>query len=220
MKTSTKSWRLPAIWAGILGPLLFVGIFTLEGWLRPGYNLRTTYVSDLSIGPRGWVQMVNFVLFGVLLLIFTRVVAAEFRSGKASRGGLILLTILACCYLASGPFVTDPMGTPLNQVSIHGTIHGIFGAIVFLCMPISIFVYLGRFRIDPKWQSLQGWTLLLGTISAAGVLLLTISTKFPDLQYFFKDWVGLIQRTAIVPFMLWLFIFAVGFLRRRKQSEA
>jgi hypothetical protein len=205
-------------WAGMLGPGLFVVIFTLEGWLRPGYEPLKMYVSELSLGARGWIQIVNFVLFGLLLLVFTRGVAAEFQSGKASRGGANLLTILAICFLLSGPFVMDPAGTPRNQMTLHGTLHGILGGIVFILMPISCFLFLRRFREDPKWQFLQSWTLVLGTISAAGVLLLTIATKSPDTQSIFTDWLGLIQRTAIVPFMIWLFIFALGLLRQSKTG--
>lgn len=218
MRKMPMGQRRIATWAGIIAPALFVAVFTIEGWLRPGYEPLKTFVSTLSLGPRGWVQMVNFLVFGVLFLVFTRSVAAEFQTGKASRGGVTLLTIIALCYLFSGPFVMDPTGTPLNQATIHGTLHGIFGGIVFLLMPISCFVYLRRFLIDPNWQSLKGWTLLLGTISAVGVILLTISTKLPNIANIFKDWLGLIQRTAIVPFMVWLFIFALELNRRNKQS--
>jgi hypothetical protein len=56
----------------------------------------------------------------------------------------------------------------------------------------------------------------LGTISAVGVVLLTVATKLPDTRNVFTDWLGLIQRTAIVPFMLWLIIFASA-IRRRIQ---
>ena len=58
--------RQLATWAGMVGPTLFVAIFMLEGWLRPGYNSRGMYVSELALGPRGWIQGVNFVVFGVL----------------------------------------------------------------------------------------------------------------------------------------------------------
>ena len=205
-------------WAGMIGPILFVAIFILEGWLRPGYGPLKMYVSELSLGPRGWIQILNFVLFGLLLLVFTRAVAAEFQRGKASRGGIILLTILAICFLLSGPFVMDPASTPRSQMTFHGTLHGILGGIVFSLMPVSCFVFLRRFREDPKWQFLQPWTLVLGTISAAAVLLLTIATKSPDTQSIFTEWLGLIQRTAIVPFMIWLFIFALGLLRQSKTG--
>ena len=197
-------------WAGIIAPAFFVTVFTLEGALRPGYNWLSTFVSALSLGPRGWIQMANFVIFGLLMFLFTRRIATEFPSGKASRGGLILLTIISVCYFLSGPFVMDPTGTPLAQATVHGTLHGILGAIAFTLMPISIFVYLRRFRIDPNWQPFQGWTIALGTLSALGVVLLTASTKFPSLQDSFLPWLGLIQRTAIVPFMIWIFLFAVN----------
>jgi hypothetical protein len=217
MKKTTTNQRQLA-WAGIIGPTLFVVTFTLEGWLRPGYEPLRMYVSELSLGSRGWIQIINFVVFGLLFLVFTRGVAAEFQSGKASRGGLILLTIIAICYLVSGPFVMDPTGTSLNQMTFHGTLHGIFGGIVFSLMPVSCFVFLRRFREDPKWQFLQWWTLALGTIIAAAVVLLTVATKLPGTQSGFNEWLGLIQRTAIVPYMIWLFTFALGLRRRSKQG--
>lgn len=218
MNKLTMGQRRLAAWAGIIGPALFVAIFTIEGWLRLGYEPLSTYISALSLGSRGWIQMVNFVVLGVLLLLFTRGVAAEFQTGKASRWGLILLTILAILFMVSGPFVMDPTGTPLNQTTVHGTIHGLAGGIIFILMPISCFVFLRRFRVDLNWRSIQWWTLILGIIVSAAVVLLTISSKLPDVQNVFKDWLGLIQRFIIVPFMLWVFIFAVGLHRRIKQS--
>jgi hypothetical membrane protein len=210
---STNQRRIAA-WAGIIGPVLFLTIFTIEGLIRPGYSTLKMYVSALSLGPRGWTQIANFLVFGMLLFAFTRGVAAEFQNGKASRGGLVLLTIIAACYFISGPFVMDPTGTPMNLTTVHGTIHGIAGAIVFVLMPVSCFVYLRRFRIDPKWRSMWWWTLLLGTVSAAGSVLLTLFTKFPDLQNMLINWLGLIQRTAIIPFMVWVFIFGLESLKR------
>jgi hypothetical protein len=219
MKKAIVDQHQLVMWAGIIAPLLFVTTFLVEGWLRPGFEPLRMYVSALSLGPRGWIQMANFVVFGALFLVFSRAVAAEFPSGKASRWGLILMTITASCYLLSGPFVMDPTGTLLSQATIHGTLHGIFGAIVFTLMPIICFVYLRRFREDPKWHSLQWWTLALGTVSATGVILLSVATKLPDIQNTFSDWLGLIQRTAIVPFMIWLFIFALGLLNRTNKGH-
>jgi len=219
MKKTTVNRLQLASWAGIIGTTLFVAIFTLEGWYRPGYEPLKMYVSALSLGSRGWIQILNFIVFGVLLLVFSRGVAVEFPDGKASRGGPVILTIIAICYLLSGPFVMDPANTPQNQMTFHGTLHGIFGGIVFSLMPISFFVFLRRFREDPKWQFLQWWTLGLGITSALGAILLTIATKPPGTQSVFNDWLGLIQRTAIVPFMIWIFIFALGFLRRSKQPQ-
>lgn len=215
-KLTTKQVKFTT-WAGMIGALLFVLIFTIEGWMRPGYSPMTMYVSALSLGSRGWIQTTNFLLFGTLLFLFTRGVANEFPDGKASKWGLILLTIVAFCYFFSGPFIMDPTGTSLAQSTVHGTIHGILGAIAFMLMPISCFVYLRRFTIDPRWKSMRAWTLVLGTISAAAVILLTISTKFPQFQSTFAGWIGLIQRVLIIPFMVWVFLFALKLLNNLKK---
>ena len=212
-KAASKTRPLTAM-AGMIGPALFVAVFLIEGWIRPGYNPLAEFVSALSLGPRGWIQIANFIIFGALLFAFTRVVAAEFPSGKASRWGLILLTVIAVGYFVSGPSVMDPTGTPLAEATFHGTLHGIMGGIVFLLMPIVIFVFWRRFRSDPKWQFLGGWTLALGIICAVDDIFFTIVSKAPGLLASFNGWMGLIQRSVIIPFMIWVFVFALGLYRR------
>lgn len=123
-------------WAGVIGPSLFVVVFLVEGWLRPGYDPAADYVSALSLGERGWVQVTSFLIVGVCLLLFTVAVAGEFPDGAASRAGPILLGIIGVGLLLSGPFVMDPVGTPSAELSWHGLIHGVLGGIVFVLMAI------------------------------------------------------------------------------------
>ncbi len=217
MKNETSKYLPLAVWAGVIGPAFFVAVFLLEGWISPGYNPMAEYVSALSLGGRGWVQIVNFLIFGALLFGFTRAVAAEFPNGKASRWGLILLTAISVCYFFSGPFVMDPASTPQAEMTVHGMVHGILGAIAFVLMPITIFVFLRRFCSDPKWQFLQGWTLVLGIICAAVDLYFSIISKIPIFMTSQSPWIGLIQRGVIVPFMIWVFVFALGMTRRNKE---
>ncbi len=208
--------RRLAAWAGIVGPILFVAGFTLEGWLRPGYDPLSRFVSELSLGPRGGVQIANFTLFGPLLLIFARGVAAEFRGARGSRAGGVLLTLVAIGYLASGPLVMDPPGTPQGQASLHGTLHGLLGGIVFLLMPACCFVFLRSFRLSAAWRPFWGWTLAFGVIIGIAVVMLTVASKVPAVQGAFQRWLGLIQRGAIVPFMAWVCLFGVRLLRKSR----
>lgn len=205
----------------MVGPALFVAVFMLEGWLRPGYDPFAMFVSALSLGPRGWMQIANFIVLGALLLIFARGVAAAFPSGKASRAGPLLLTIIAACYLLSGPFVMDPMVTPPAQMSLHGTLHQLFGALVFSLSPIACFVYFRRFRGEPGWQAFARWTLAAGMISVAAVALLAILPAKPyAAPNAFNAWQGVFQRAAIVANMAWLFAFAWKLHGQNAQSDA
>jgi len=209
----TGQMRLCA-WAGLIGSSFFVAVFVTEGWLRPDYEPLKMYVSALSLGPRGWIQIANFLILGLCLLTFAWGVANEFRTGKASRSGPVLLAIIAFLLLISGPLIMDPTDTPLNRVSVHGTLHGLAGGIVFILMPISCFVFLHRFRVDPNWQSLRLWTLVLAIVIATASILLTIASKVPEAHIIFDDWLGLIQRAIIIPFMVWVFVFALRLLSR------
>jgi hypothetical protein len=206
-------------WAGMIAPIFFAIVFLIEGASRPDYHPLSMYVSALSLGTRGWIQIANFIVFGMLFFVFSRGIAAEFPTGKAAKWGPRLLTIIATCYLFSGPFVMDAMRTPRSEMSVHGIVHGILGGIVFSLMPVSCFVFLRRFREDAKWQSLQEWTLGAGVVISAAVIVQTIATKFPFKHDFFKDWLGLIQRAAILPYMIWLFVFAYGLYKRTSKIE-
>ena len=206
--------RQISAWAGLIATTLFVLIFTLEGWYRPGYKPLEMFVSELSLGSRGWIQILNFIIFGTLLFVFSWGITAEFQNGKASRGGPIILRTLAIGYFLSGPFVMDPV---YPSFTFHGKLHDILGWIVFPLMPISCFVFLRRFREDLNWQFLKWETLGLGLLSALGVVLLTLAAQSADVRNLFNHQLGLIQRTIIVPFMLWIFIFALGLLKRSKM---
>lgn len=196
--------------AGIIAPALFVGVFTVEGWLRSGYNSQMMFVSELSLGPRGWIQIANFIIFALLLFVFSWRVAEMLKGGIAAKARPLLLAAVATCCLLSGIFVTDPGTIFTAQKSLHGIIHGIFGAVVFLIMPICCFVFMRRFWNDPQWRGLRFWTLGAGLVVAAAVILLTIATKATFAPSAWSEWRGLIQRAAIIPYMAWLFIFALA----------
>jgi hypothetical protein len=120
--------------------VLFVAVFTVEGWRRPGYSPLRMFVSELALGPDGWVQIVSFLVTGALVLVFGRGLARYSEHGPASRAGAVLLQVIGISLMASGPFTTDPSAV-FSEVSVHGIIHGVFGALVFALAPLSCFLF-------------------------------------------------------------------------------
>jgi len=204
-----------AAWAGIIGPLLFVAVFMIEGWLRPGYQAASMFISALALGPRGGIQIANFVLLGLLFLKFAQGVAAEFSEGRASRLGPVLLTIIGFGFLASGPFVMDPQAVPWSQMTWHGTLHSLFGALVFSLAPVSCFVFSRRFAADPQWRWFRGWTVAVGVLMVAAIVFWKAGpTHVPAAPNAYNHWVGLIQRAALLPYLAWVSAFGLGLLKR------
>ncbi|MCL2826692.1 MAG: DUF998 domain-containing protein, partial [Eggerthellaceae bacterium] len=163
-----------APWAGMIGPLAFVVSFSINGFLQPGYDPVKRYISELSIGQYGWIQMTSFVFLGLCLLLFTFGLKDAFPQGRASKAAPILMAIIAVCYILSGFFVTDPYSMFDNQTTLHGTLHGIFGAIVFSLSAAICFVFWRRFRVDGQWRGFAAFTLLVGVLMVVVIVLMKI----------------------------------------------
>jgi hypothetical protein len=162
------------------------------------------FISELSLGPYGWVQILNFLLTGALVLVFGRGLAAHFSTGAASRAGPVLVQGMGVSLVVSGVFATDPSAM-FDQASAHGVVHGLVGAVFFTLAPVGCFVFYRRFRSDRAWRPLAGWTLSAGVILCLGIVALKISQQ-PASGLF--EWKGLVQRVILVTIMAWIFSVA------------
>lgn len=71
------------IWLGIIGPLLFFLVFTLDGAFTPGYSPTRDAVSYLALGKHGWIQTLNFAILGIVVILWAFAFFRWWRS-KAS----------------------------------------------------------------------------------------------------------------------------------------
>ena len=77
--------------AGVIGTVLFTLSFTINGALRPNYNPMQRYISELAIGPHGWIQIVSFLVLSICVILFSLGVKAAFPTGEASCSAPVLL---------------------------------------------------------------------------------------------------------------------------------
>ena len=202
--------------AGMLGPLVFVGVFSIESALRSSYDPISRFVSELSLGPRGWIQIANFVFTSLLYLVFAWGLASVFTEGKASRFGAPLIALIGFGFLIAGLAVMDAIWTTPMDMTIHGLIHSLASAIVFLLMPLSIWVFYRRFREDPRWQGLRLVTLAAFVLMLIAVVLLRMSTITPLITNPLSPYDGLIQRVLLIAFHGWVFLFAWRVYNKRE----
>jgi hypothetical protein len=189
--------------AGIVGSVAFVAVFTIEGWLRPDYDAQSMFVSELALGPRGLVQIVNFVAFGGATILFARGMHAAFPAAHAATRQLQFVGV---GMVGAGVFVMDPLTTPVDRLSWHNHLHGLFGAALFYCAPIACFLFARHFRAAPRWRSLGGYTVATGvvTLIAAVALPLVVGLQWPARP----SWGGIIQRTHHVLYPAWQAVVA------------
>jgi hypothetical membrane protein len=196
---------------GAVGPPLFVLVFLVDGASRSGYDPAYHPVSALSLGERGWLQITNFVVTGLLLLGFAAGVRRALRTGRGATWGPPLIGVYALSLLLSGPFVMDPMrgyppGTPPGpggEPSWHHTLHDVFGTVVFLSLPVACFVLAGWFATRP---ARRGWTWYSVATRFAGLGLLVAFSAAWEADY---RGTGLLQRVMIVVGWTWVTLLAL-----------
>ena len=191
--------------AGMIGTAVFTVSFVVNGFLRPDYNPVLNYISELAIGPIGWIQIVSFLFLGVSIILFSFGVRAAFHTGRASRAAPVLFLIIGISYILSGLFVTDPQAMFDNQQTPHGVIHGIVGALVFSLSAICCFVLWRRFRIDKEWQSMSVFSFVAGTVMTILIVLMKIGQLHTGLLH---DWAGIVQRCCLITSYVWIFLLS------------
>jgi hypothetical protein len=217
------------LYAGIVGPLLFIVVFLVEGFTRPDYSQWRHYVSQLATGPGGWVQVVNFLVCGTLVLAFAIGLRLSIRGTRGSIGGPVLLGLFAIALLVAGLFSTDPgLDYPpgASGHTTHGMIHGLAGLAAFTLLPAATFVLAWHFA----GQRSVRWTLYSAAIGVLVIVLfvaMTTTSAMDGAGHWHNAPTGFLQRIAIIGGWTWIAMVAGHQLRtspvlpvRRRQEAA
>ncbi len=214
------------LWAGAVGPLLFVVVLLIEGATRPGYSAWHNFGSSLSLSDQGWMQITNFIVCGLLTLGFAIGLRQVLHSGKGSVWGPILLGLFGLELIIAGIFVTDPglgyppgVATPANPTG-HGVIHALSGLAVFISLPIATFVMTRRFAGDPNWKGWALYSLLTGIIMIASFVIFQVLGAMDQNGTIQNAPIGLVQRIAIIAGWVWVSLLAIALLRKGRAPEA
>jgi hypothetical membrane protein len=158
------------LWTGVAGPALFTVLWLIEGELRPGYDPMRSWISELALSDRGWIQITGFLISGGLIAAFGHGLRNTITEGRAVRWGPRAVTGAGAALVAAGVFVIDP-GTyrpsGAGTVTWHGILHDIAGPIVFVSLAAAAVIYSRRFA---RWYGLTTATLVIALWVAAGVL--------------------------------------------------
>jgi Protein of unknown function (DUF998) len=162
-----------AAFAGMIGPALFAlivvvltgaqyGFMVDLGWDPIGAS-DVPWPSGLALGPLGWLQVLNFIQFGLALMVF----AVGLHHGVAARvrGSVIgpVLLVVAGVALVLSAFKTDPSLSGGPQ-SWHGLIHGLAFLLLVLSLLLSFLLLLWRLRRDPLWRGYDLYTIITAVL--------------------------------------------------------
>jgi hypothetical membrane protein len=188
-----RTARVSAL-AGIWGPIVFSLTFAVQGLFRSGeYDPVSEPVSALEAGPNGWIQQVNFVVFGLSMLVYAvglnrAIATARLRTVS---GVLLLLTGIGLLLAAALPLRQDAAGATYDPGG-----HFVAGVTFFLSSALALIVLSVRMRADAHWRGLANYTLGAGCVALVCFVLLGRFTIPDDAPL--HDYAGLVQRATLL----------------------
>ena len=149
---------------GVLAGAFYVIVGVVQMLARDGFDASRHALSLLANGSSGWVQTVNFVVTGLMVL------AAAVGLGRAlrpARAAAILVGVYGASVISAGVFAADPAdgvpggpppGSP-DGTSVSGVLHLAAGGIGFVSLAAA--TATGTVGIVLLWlAALVSWTWL------------------------------------------------------------
>jgi hypothetical protein len=172
---SARAWLLLA--AGTAGGLVFTGVYLAEGAARAGYQALAQPISALSLGRGGWVQELNFIVFGVLVCLSAAGWRAALAPGRGAVAFPVLRLIAGVGLVMDGLFTQDPSGgyppgARAGAPTVHGQLHTLFAVITITALTAGCFILAARFAAEPRWRR---WAVVA---AAAGVATIVFIAAF------------------------------------------
>jgi hypothetical protein len=202
---------------GVVGPVIFVASFLIQGALRSGYDALRHPVSLLSLGPAGWVQIATFLITGLLIAAY----AVGLRRAGCGWWTPILVGLVGVGLVGAGIFAADPISgyppdSPVPAPSTaHGIAHQLFSTPVFTALPAAMLVMARRFFRSGErgwaWYSLLSAPVFFGCFVLAALGF--------DQNPVLMPVGGLWQRLALLVGLGWLAVLALHLRRAVTDSS-
>lgn len=190
---------------GTVGSLLFTTTYVIEGATRSGYDAWAQAVSALSLGPGGWVQQVNFVVFG--LMSISTAVAARWllKGGVGATWYPIIRTIEGLGLVMDGFFSQDPNGYPAGIITttptFHAVIHQIFAFVIITSIAVGYVILAPRMAKEPGWRGWAAFSVITGIWTIAFIAIFgTLTSQHSPIA-------GIFERLSPALATIWGIIF-------------
>lgn len=212
----SKAYRWIIIGATI-GSLLFTATYTIEGLTRPGYNAMQQAISALALGPGGWMQQVNFIVFG-LITCSTAIVWREILAGGIGERLIPFfhflsgLTMIICGIFSQDAAPGYPVGA-IPTVTVHGMIHSISSVFSIVSLLAICILLAIRFAREPHWRVWSAYAILTALLVCVFMAGFGMSMAHNPQTGLFVGPAGLFERLAISSYSVFGIPLVIRLLR-------
>lgn len=194
-----------AMFAAFAFVIALMALHIVRSDLPPSQHM----ISEYAVGRHGWIMAVAFF---ALATSFISLAVAFIPSATGILGRLALVTLVVAGVGAAfgGLFPMDPAGTPPDQFSTSGKLHGVgfmLGVPGTLLAVTLLSIYLWR---QPEWQPVRPmlaltaaavWLLMI-VFGASMSKIMSTGANDPSLR------IGVQNRALVLSWATWVFLVA------------
>jgi hypothetical membrane protein len=208
-RRSWRAWLVTGLATfTVIGILYFFAAVTAEELLRPLYDPIQRTISELAVGPFGFLQTSAFVVLGLSLLALQHALTRHLRHTVFSRVALVLLALCGVATFVAAAFPTNLKGA---VVTVAGEIHELVASFGYAGLIVAIILLTLHFRRDERWRSFFAPSSSLAVLGV-GTSIFMGATSNTDLS-------GLSQRVMVIPLLLWVVLTALRLLSLPRQPR-
>ena len=201
-------------WAGILAPLLRLGLILLLGAVHPDYAQARDFISELGAPDAAFPAVMNLLgiaLVGLLLVIFSVPLRRSQPSGPLGTAGSLLLALSGVAFVAVGLLPCDQPGCSPEAPSAVMQGHLLAGLTAMTTQTLAALAFGLRLfsGTGPRWYAVTSLALGLAALLALALLFGT-GLRLPT--------PGLAQKVMQFSTDIWVFVSAVALLRARRSG--
>jgi hypothetical membrane protein len=174
--------------AGIVGPIWFTTLVVIQGFLQADYSHVRLPISALAAWPTGWIQNINFFVFGSLTMVYAFSLHRGVQHTRRGSIGFGLLLLSGLGILLAGVFPWRMV----DGVPTENPPHVVAAIMAFASTALGLMVFARRMIADPRWRDLATYTMFTGIIMLT--LFLVLGRFAIDDGAPLHLWAGLIQR--------------------------
>ena len=201
--------------AGIAGPLIFAVVALVQSLLRPEHSLVADPISALAAGPSGWVQDVNFLVLGTLMIVYAIGLHLGVRPTRWGVVGLAFLVLSGVGLVWAGLFPsTDATGVRWDD----RVLHIVAFPMTFVGAGIGLVAMSRRMAGDPRWRGVATYALATG-IAVLLLLVAGVGLMRPPGAPLHLWW-GLFQRVLLAVWFPCTVVLALRLLRVARADDA
>jgi uncharacterized protein DUF998 len=202
---------------GALAGPLYIAVTAIQALTRAGFDPTRHRYNLLTTGDLGWIHRANYVVAGILMVLFAVGVRRMLRHGRSALWVPWLLGLYGVAYISSGLFTADPViGFPPGTVSESTTWHAM---VQMASRSISSAALIAASLVMARWFNAQGlrswaWFSLAAVPLPLGAYALLVAT-------------GVDKSTTYLAFLVpgilmwvWVTALAVHLYRRAERDDA